>query len=153
MPDTARLRCLLAALTSTMMATAATAQTYVIHRIDPTQQPRGSQTIHISKVSVDGQKIRLWSSTMIAPDCTPSGTITSALVDAPRHGHADILDTPFYPSFTPPNPRAACDRQKVPGKVVFYTPEAGFHGHDHVTVQNANSDGFVRRIAADIEVR
>ncbi|MEH3046215.1 hypothetical protein [Sphingomonas adhaesiva] len=151
--DTARSRWLPAALLSAALTTAATAQTYVVHQVSPTQQPKGEQTIHITKVSIDGQKIRLWSATMINPDCTPSGTIASQLIDTPRHGHADIVDAPFYPNFTPPNPRVACDRQQVPGKVVFYTPDPGFHGHDHLTFQNANSDGFVRRIAADIDVQ
>ncbi|MEH3035778.1 MAG: hypothetical protein PGN23_04670 [Sphingomonas adhaesiva] len=140
-------------LTGALTATAAAAQTYVVHQISPTQQPRGMQSIHLSKVSTDGQKIRLWMSTMVNPDCTPSGTITSALIDTPRHGRADIVDDAVFPNYMPPNPRVACDRVKVPGKVVYYTPDPGFRGHDHVVFQNANSDGYVRRISADIDVR
>lgn len=145
-------RRVLAGCLTSSLSIAAVAQTFEVRQVAPASPLKGARTIHLSKVSL-GQKIRLWSATMINPDCTASGTIVSQILDTPRHGHADISDESFYPNFTPPNPRVACDRQKVPGKVIFYTPDADFHGHDRVVFENANSDGIVRRIIADIDVR
>lgn len=134
-----------------MAAQAATAQTYVVQRL-PSAPPKGFQAIKLSKEAMAGQKIRLWSAVLLNPDCTPSGTIMSRVIDSPQHGQLDIVDAPTFPNYLPPNPRVACDRTAVPGKQVFYTPAADFHGRDHMVFQNATSDGYVRRFTVDVRV-
>jgi hypothetical protein len=139
-------------LSSFTLATAATAQTYVVRRVDggPT---KGFTDLHISKAAMPGEKIRLWFATLTNPDCSPAGTMTTQVVDAPHHGVVDISYDKVYPNFVAPNPRVICDTQKVDGVQAFYTPAADFHGHDKVVLQNATSEGRVRRVVVDVDVR
>ena len=119
----------------------------------PSTAPKGYDEVHYSRAGLSGQEIRVWGAMMLDPDCSPHGSMATQIVEAPRHGRAAVSDEPFYPSFTPPNPRAACDTKKAPGKQVFYTSEPGFHGSDMIVVQNATSEGMVRKIIIDIDVR
>ncbi len=147
-----RIVCSIAAVVSIAIAAqGALAQTYIVQRV-PSAPPQGVQAIRLSKETMAGQKIRLWSAVLLNPDCTPSGTITSSVIDSPRHGQLDIVDAPTFPNYLPPNPRVACDRKAVPGKQVFYTPAADFHGRDRMVFQNATSDGYVRRFTVDVRV-
>lgn len=135
-----------------LMPGAAAAQTYTVRRVD-TAPAKGYGDMHIAKAAVSGERIRLWAATLVNPDCTAAGTMTTEILSPPRHGDAMLSDDPFYPSFLQPNPRAACDARKVPGKQLFYTAAAGFHGHDKIVFRNATSEGRVRRVIVDIDVR
>jgi len=143
---------LLTGLLAAMPATGTGAQTFVVHRVDPASA-RGYGDVRISKATVAGQQVRIWWATLLNADCTAAGTMTTEVTEQPRHGQVSLSDEPFYPNYQEPNPRTVCDRQKAPGKQAFYTAEAGFHGHDKVVLQNATSEGRVRRIVVDIEVR
>lgn len=143
----AALACALLALSSQSIA-----QTYVVQRIGPAPA-KGYADIHISKSAIAGQQIRLWWATLLNPDCTMAGTMTTEIVSPPRHGQASISEGEIYPEYRQPNPRVACDARKVPGKQAFYTASADFHGHDKVVIQNATSEGRIRRVIVDIDVR
>lgn len=140
------------ALMSAVSGSAAPAQTYIVHRIDG-PRAKGYETIDIAKAAVAGEKVRLWFATLTNPDCSPAGTMTTQILSGARHGQVDLSYDKVFPNFTFPNPRVACDRQKVDGVQAFYTPAANFHGRDHVVLQNATSEGRVRRITIDIDVR
>ena len=131
---------------------AAGAQTYIVRRLD-TGTAKGYGDIHLSRAALPGQRVRIWSATLTNPDCSPAGTMTTQILNAPRHGQADISTDKLYPNFLPPNPRVICDKQKVDGVQAFYTAEPGYHGHDRIVLQNATSEGRVRRILVDVDVR
>ena len=128
------------------------AQTFVVRRVDESNM-KGYHDIHLSRAALPGEKVRVWFATLTNPDCSPAGTMTTQIVSPPQHGHADISTDKVFPNFVAPNPRVICDKQKVDGVQAFYTAEAGFHGHDKLVLQNATSEGRVRRVLVDIDVR
>jgi hypothetical protein len=128
------------------------AQTYLVHRVEA-GSAKGYEDIHISKAALAGQQVRIWTAMLLNPDCSPAGTMTTQILEQPRHGQVSISDGQIYPSFVPPNPRAACNAHRAPGKQAFYTPDARFHGHDKLVLQNATSEGRMRRIIVDVDVR
>ena len=134
------------------LPSASVAQTYLVQRMGATAA-KGYDDVHISKAALAGQTIRVWWATLLNPDCSAAGTMTTQIVSTPHHGQANISDDPFFPNFMEPNPRAACDTHKVSGKQAFYTADAAFHGHDKVVIQNATSEGRMRRIIVDIAVQ
>ena len=134
-----------------MSAANGVAQTYVVHRIGQSSS-KGYDDIHVSKAASPGQQIKIWWATLINPDCSAAGTITTEILSPPRHGQAEISSEPLYPNFIAPNPRSACNVRKVPGRQAFYTAEPDFHGHDKVVIRSATSEGRVRRIIVDIDV-
>jgi hypothetical protein len=140
------------ALLALLLAAPLAAQTFTIHRV-PAPGPRGYGDVHLSKAAEPGQQIRVWWAMMLNPDCSPAGTMDTRLVEPPRHGEARISDEPFFPPYVEPNPRAVCDAHRAPGKQAFYTPAADFHGHDRLVLQNATSEGRMRRIVVDLDVR
>jgi hypothetical protein len=123
-------------------------------RIEPVQKAQGFEKIRLSKAAVGSAEIRLWANVGLDPDCTahePGPTLT--VLRPPEHGTARISDAPFYAAFPPNNPRAACDRQKVPGHQAFYAADAGYVGRDRVVLQGSSPEGRVREITVDIDVR
>jgi hypothetical protein len=138
-------------LATLLVQSPGSAQTYVVRKVEATQ--KGYDDIHISKAAIPGQQVRLWSATLLNPDCTEAGTITTQVLEQPHHGQVSISDEPFFPNYIAPNPRASCDAHKAPGKQAFYIAEAGFHGHDKVILKNATSEGRIRRVIVDIDVQ
>ena len=120
---------------------------------DRPRAQRGYDTLRASKAALPGQETRVWWAQMIDPDCTPHGAMTTAVVEPPRHGVVRLSDDAFFPSFPPDNPRAVCDRTKVAGKQAFYTAQAGYRGGDRLVLQNSTSEGRIRKIVVDIDVR
>lgn len=137
---------------SSLLSASVDAQTYVVRRVDGVPA-KGFVALHLSKAAMPGEKIRLWFATLTNPDCSPAGTMTTQVIDQPHHGSVDISYDKVYPNFVAPNPRVVCDKQKVDGVQAFYTPAADFHGHDKVVLQNATSEGRVRRVIVDVDVR
>jgi hypothetical protein len=144
-------RAVLVAMSIMIVPVAGVTQTYLVQRVGP-GSAKGYQDVHISKAAIAGQQVRVWWATALNPDCTAAATMTTDILDQPRHGRISLSDDPFYPNFTPPNPRAACDTIKSPGRQAFYTADAGFHGHDKLVLRNATSEGRMRRIVVDIDV-
>ena len=128
------------------------ADTYVVHRIASSPQP-GYADAHVAKAVLPSERTRVWWAMMLNPDCSLAGTMTTEIVEQPRHGQATVTDDPFFPNYVAPNPRAVCDSQKALGKEAFYTADAGFKGHDKLVLRNATSEGRIRRIIIDIDVR
>lgn len=135
-----------------VLSAAAAAQTFVVRRVDEAPV-KGYHDVHLSRAVLPGEKARVWFATLTNPDCSPAGTMTTQIVNPPLHGHADISTDKVFPNFVAPNPRVICDTQKVDGVQAFYTADAGFHGHDKLVLQNATSEGRVRRVLVDIDVR
>ena len=132
--------------------TAAGAQALLVVPVN-TRAYHGYDTVKESRAALAGQETRVWWAQMVDPDCSPHGSMTTAVVEAPQHGVVRVSDEPFFPSYGPENPRAACDTRKVAGKQAFYTASAGFKGHDRVVLQNSTSEGRIRKIVIDVDVR
>jgi hypothetical protein len=130
----------------------ADAQTYIVRRVNEGGM-KGYADVHLSRAVMPGQKARVWFATLTNPDCSSAGTMTTQVVDIPSHGHIDISTEKVFPNFVAPNPRVICDRQKVDGVQAFYTADPGFHGHDRVVLENATSEGRIRRFRIDLDVR
>lgn len=153
MPNSRRpLSFALLCVTGIVLPAIAPAQTFVVRRVDE-NAVKGYHDLRLSRAALAGEKVRVWFATLTNPDCSPAGTMTTQIVTPPQHGHADISTDKVYPNFVAPNPRVICDKQKVDGVQAFYTADAGFHGHDKLVLQNATSEGRVRRVLVDIDVR
>lgn len=130
----------------------AVGQTYVVQRLNP-QAAKGFASIHVSRAVLPGAQATVWSATLLNPDCSPEGMLNAKIIEAPQHGQASLADGQIYPNFAAPNPRVICDAHKVPGKQAFYTSDAGYTGHDRFVIEAATSDGRMRDIIVDIDVR
>lgn len=147
------MRFVFCALVASLLAeTAVGAQTYVVRRVAP-DSANGYGEVHVDKAAIAGQEVRVWWAMALNPDCTKGATMQTDIVQPPRHGSVRLSDDSFYPNFPAPNPRAACDTKPKPGKQAFYTPQSGFHGHDKIVLQNATSEGRIRKVSIDIDVR
>ncbi|WP_132740314.1 hypothetical protein [Sphingomonas sp. PP-F2F-A104-K0414] len=137
---------------SCLMPPLASGQTYLVRRLNEGSS-KGYSDIYASRAAISGEKIRIWFATLTNPDCSSAGTVTAQIVTPPHHGHADISTEKVYPNFIAPNPRVICDTHKVDGVQAFYTSDAGYHGHDKIVLQSATSEGRVRRVLIDVDVR
>jgi hypothetical protein len=122
-------------------------------RVLPPQAPKGFEQDHISKAALGGQEIRVWFAQFLDPDCSEHGAMQTQILQPPRHGQARVSEEPFYGNFPQNNVRYQCNTRKSPGRQVFYTSDANFHGHDKLVFQNATPDGRVRKWVVDIDVR
>ncbi len=113
----------------------------------------GYEITQVSKATLGTNTILLWHNTSIEPDCSPHGKPTLTVLQPPEHGQAVIDSEPFYYPFPTNDPRAGCNKVKVPGNQAFYTASPGFVGHDHLVLQGFQSSGQVRRIEVEIDVR
>ena len=138
------------ALAALSIAAPAAAQTFVFHQVQPA---KGFSDVHVSKAAAPGQQVRIWYATMLNPDCTAMGSMSAQIIEQPQHGQAIVSDGSFYPTFLPPNPRAVCNSRRVPGKEAYYTSAANFRGRDRVVIRNATSEGRMRNVIVDIDVR
>jgi hypothetical protein len=139
-----------AALAATALAQTTTATVTITRK--PAVE-KGFDEVRISKAALPGQEIRIWAAQMLEPDCTAHGTMKAEILEPPRHGLARLSDEPFFGFFPPNNVRALCDAKKAPGEQAFYTAAADFHGHDKLVMQNSTSEGRIRKIVVDIDVR
>lgn len=137
---------------ASLIGSAAAAQTYIV-RSGGLRDPDAPHDVTVRKSALAGQEVRVWWAMLLNADCTAAGTMTTQIVQPPRHGDLRLSDDPFYPSFPVTNPRSGCDSKPAPGKQAFYTSANGFHGHDRMVIRNATSEGRMRRITIDVAVQ
>jgi hypothetical protein len=133
-------------------ASVATATDFYVS-VRPASPQEGYGKIEVSKAALGSNPIRLWQNTSIDPDCAPTGRVTLTVIKPPEHGQVQISTEPFFYAFPKAKPRSACNDKKVMGNRAFYTAASGYIGPDHVVLQGSSSEGIVRRIAIDIDVR
>jgi len=144
---------LLALLSVATALSAADAQTTITIRNLAANQATGYGVAHLSDSAIAGQQILVWSAVDINPDCGATGAMTTRVLQEPHHGQLRLSDDMIFPNFVPPNPRATCDHQKVPGREAFYTADPNFHGTDKLVLENATPEGRIRKIEVKISVR
>jgi hypothetical protein len=115
--------------------------------------PDAVQKIKVAKAVVGSSKIVIWGGASIDPDCSEHPGYTLNVVQPPEHGEVKVVAEPIYMAFPMNNPRAACNRRKVPGRQAYYTAAPGFSGHDRVILEGATDDGTMRHVTIDVDVR
>jgi hypothetical protein len=144
-----------AGLTALVLGGVATAQQrqYLV-TVNPASQPnKGYQKISVSRAAIGNAQIVIWGGAAIDPDCSAHPGSTLTVLEQPSHGEVKVVEEPMFIAFPASNPRSACNSQKVPGRKVYYTANAGYSGHDKVVLEGASEDGHVRRVTIDVNVR
>jgi hypothetical protein len=113
----------------------------------------GYDEIHVSKAALSGQQIRIWHAAELNPDCTEVPGLIAQVVQPPAHGTATLSKDQIFPYFPPGNPRSVCNTRKTPGFEAFYTSADGYRGTDIVVLQVATTEGRVRKVTVDIDVK
>ena len=92
----------------------------------------GGSKVAIAKqiTALGGASVRLGFSTAINPDCSKIPSAPPQVIQTPEHGDLRIVAANDFTSFRPPNPRAKCNTQRVPGYVITYTARKGYVGQD-----------------------
>lgn len=89
----------------------------------------------------------------VNPDCSPIGLPTVRLIDGPSHGVLTTDKGRDFMTFPRSNPRHACNKRRVAGLKVFYQPEQGFVGVDHVRILVVAASGTERAATYEVRVR
>lgn len=89
----------------------------------------------------------------INPDCSSIGLPTIRLIDGPGHGVLTTDKGRDFMTFARANPRSVCNKRRVAGLKVFYQPEVGFVGVDHVRILIVAASGTEREATYQVRVR
>lgn len=89
----------------------------------------------------------------VNPDCSSIGLPTVRLIDGPSHGVLTTDKGRDFMTFARSNPRHACNKRRVAGLKVFYQPEQGFVGVDHVRILVVAASGTERAETYEVRVR
>lgn len=104
-----------------------------------------------------GAPVTLFHYFALGADCAPAA-VAITLADPPSHGAVSFVDGAEAPSaagrplYAPPDPRARCVDQLVATRDAVYAPEAGFVGHDRLTIEfREGSQVFDDTIEVNVE--
>jgi hypothetical protein len=117
----------------------------------------GAQQQAVSKPvirgAISGQRQDLGYSLLVLPDCTSGGLEDVRVVKAPEHGKVSIEQEDRIAEFNKDNVRSACNNQKFPGRVVYYTSDAGFTGTDTFAIERIAPGGWFNHHDFVVNVR
>lgn len=100
-----------------------------------------------ARVAIPGKPLILTGLALVNPDCSPLGTITIRVLEAPEHGRVTISSSHFFPSYPASNPRSRCNTRRVSGTQAVYLAQRGYTGPDRVVLEAiAPSGGYARRM-------
>jgi hypothetical protein len=95
----------------------------------------------IKKSVVSGTTLSLGTSIVVNHDCTSRGLAMVSTKQQPSHGVIRTFQKDDYPNFPQTNPHSACNKNKLPGIAIEYTPVSGFTGTDVATMEVISPDG------------
>jgi hypothetical protein len=133
---------------------AALAQPQIMVIMKPADAGDGFAKIKVKKAALGPSQILVWGNGQIDPDChehQPGATLS--VLRPPQHGTVKVVHEDDYLAYLPPNPRTVCNQRKVPVNHAYYAANPGYVGRDEVVLQGSSSDGRVREITVDIDVR
>jgi hypothetical protein len=133
---------------------AALAQPQIVVSMRPADAADGFAKIKVRKAALGASPILVWGNGQIDPDCRehqPGATLT--VLHPPEHGAIKVVHEDDYLAYPPANPRAVCNQRRVPVNHAYYAANAGYTGRDKLVLQGSSSEGRVREITVDIEVR
>jgi hypothetical protein len=100
-----------------------------------------------------GTTMRLDFAYNINPDCTSGGLTTIRVAQQPVHGDTRVQQARDFPRFPPVNVRFACNKTKVPGMALLYTPAPGFTGSDYLAFETISTEGTDREFRVALTVK
>lgn len=106
-----------------------------------------------AKTVAAGTTLRLIFSFSVNPDCTSAGLNTVRVTEQPMHGTAHREKTSDFPTFSPSNIRWDCNKTKVPGVALLYTPAPGFSGSDYLGFETISIEGVDREFRVVLTVK
>lgn len=107
----------------------------------------------LARTVAAGATLRLVFASSVNPDCTSRGLNTVRVTQQPVHGTVRAEEARDFPTFPPNNIRSACNKTKVPGMALLYTPEAGFVGTDYLSLETISIDGGDREFRVALTVK
>jgi hypothetical protein len=116
----------------------------------PVQTP--AQNGPIAKGAESGKKQLLGSASALAADCTSEGYPTVKITKGPPNGQMAIEHGETIASYPKDNPRSACNLQKIPSVIFYYTSNSGYTGTDNVSLEVLFPDGTLKNLNFSISV-
>jgi len=121
--------------------------------VGKTAEDQGLKEVSVPRTSVSGSIQKVGFQTVIDPDCSSLGETRIRVTRAPSHGTLKIQQGEDYAEFPKSNPRFDCNKQKVPGSLIYYQSEAGYTGQDSARVEVIYPQGLVKSVLYSITVR
>lgn len=118
-----------------------------------TAEEQGARDIPAVRTMVSGSLQKLDFQYSINPDCTSVGETKIRVTRPPSHGALKIEAVEDYTAFAKSNPRYDCNKQRVPGMMIYYQSGAGYTGEDSAKVEVSYPDGTVRSIAYTLVIK
>jgi len=117
----------------------------------PKSAPVVSRDYHLTVAA--GSTATLNFSSAVNPDCSLLGLPKDWVSRTPAHGLAFAVRRDDFPRFPPTNPLAVCNRTRVPGMAITYSPTPGFTGDDALTFEEITFNGVheVFRLAITVK--
>ncbi len=103
------------------------------------QTTNGTHTI--MRTALAGKTTNVGGGWDINPDCTVRDMMTTHITQAPVHGTAAVVQRDDFPNYVAGNARSACNKTKIPGVFVDYTPAPGFTGSDLMVFEIIGANG------------
>lgn len=100
-----------------------------------------------------GKKQQIGTYQALNPDCSNAGYLVVTIVKPPANGQATAEKGESFPRFPKENIRSACNSQKLPSMILYYTSNLGFTGTDTVSVEALNVEGFILKETFVVTVR
>jgi hypothetical protein len=104
-------------------------------------------------VVASGRTLEVAKYTIVNPDCSSMGRTAVNLVEAARAGEVRVGSAGRYMAYASGNPRAACNRRRIPTTVVTYRSMPGFVGQDTFVIEAIFPTGIAQRARITVNVR
>lgn len=89
-----------------------------------------------------GTTAKLDFASNVNPDCGADGLPAIRVLQQPMHGKAVVSERDDYPSFPPNNLHFHCNKEKVHGVSLEYTPDNNFTGYDFLIFETIFPNGM-----------
>jgi hypothetical protein len=96
------------------------------------------------RTAVAGTQMKLNFIAGLNPDCSTLPPNTVRISKQPTHGTVKIEAGEDFTSYPADNQRFECNRKRVPGVLVLYTPDASYTGPDAFIIHTITPTGFVQ---------
>jgi hypothetical protein len=117
------------------------------------QQAGGARivTANVETTSTKSQRLNFFTS--LNPDCTSRGRTEVRVVTPPMNGSIKIAYESDFPRYSAVSQRYECNRRRVTGTSVVYTPRRDFQGQETIVVEGFYPTGQLDRVTHTVNVR
>ena len=113
----------------------------------------GIGTASAETIVAAGHSVSLLTISSIDQVCHSQGAITVNVLEPPRGGFIEVIQTKAYPNFNSLNTRSRCNTIKLPATEIVYQSAGNYLGADSVIVELVTPGGGARRLRIPITVR